>query len=56
MKGERMGKLGELGLFLMGVSAAVLTLTSLMKYSHDWAGDFFHEPIGDMEPFEFDEV
>ncbi len=51
-----MGKLGEIGLFLMGVSAAVLTLTSLMKDSHDCAGDYFHEPIGDMERFEFEEL
>lgn len=51
-----MGKLGELGLFLMGVSAAVLTLTSLVKDSHDSAEDFFHEPIGDVERFEFEEL
>lgn len=51
-----MGKLGELGLFLMGVSAVVLTLTSLVKDSHDWAEDFFHEPIGDVERFEFEEL
>ncbi len=51
-----MVKLGEIGLFLMGVSAAVLTLTSFMKDSHDWAGDYFHEPIGDMERFEFEEL
>ena len=51
-----MGKLGELGIFLMGVSAAVLTLTSLMKDRYDWSEDYFHKPIGDIERFEFDEL
>lgn len=51
-----MGKLGEIGLFLMGVSAAVLTLLSLSKDPYDWVEDFFHEPIGDMERFELEEL
>ena len=40
---------------LMGVSAAVLTLSSLVNDHYDRLEDFFREPVGDKERFEFDE-
>ena len=50
-----MGKLGEIGLFLMGVSAAVLSLTSLWRDHHDCLMDYCHKSNEGRARFEFDE-
>lgn len=50
-----MGKLGETGLFLMGMSAAILTITSVLKDHNDSSRDFCREPIGGEDRFWLDE-